>query len=73
MMCALLLQSFTPAHFSEQERSTLRLQLQHYEFDAPTNSKFQNLATVADLCRWLAETRKSDEYYLIDRLYTILY
>jgi hypothetical protein len=47
--------------------------LQHYEFDVPTNSKFQDLTTVADLCRRLAETGKSDEYYLIDRLYIILY
>eukprot|EP00267_Zea_mays_P026068 XP_008654053.1 zinc finger MYM-type protein 1-like [Zea mays] len=61
-------EQFYPADFSEQERSTLRLQLQHYEFDVPTNSKFQNLTTVADLCRRLAETGKSDEYYLIDRL-----
>jgi hypothetical protein len=66
-----LASKFYPADFSEQERSTLRLQLQHYEFDVPTNSKFQNLTTIADLCRRLAETGKSDEYYLIDRLYTI--
>ena len=71
-MCSLA-SKFYPADFSEQERSTLRLQLQHYEFDVPTNSKFQDLTTVADLCRRLAETGKSDEYYLIDRLYIILY
>jgi hypothetical protein len=29
------------------------------------------LTTVADLCRRIAKTGKSDEYYLIDMLYTI--
>ena len=60
-----------PADFSEQEISTLRLQLQHCALDVPTNSMFQNLTTIANLCLRLAETRKSDDYYLIDRIYNI--
>jgi hypothetical protein len=66
-----LASKFYHVDFFEQERSTLRLQLQHYEFDVATNSKFHNLTTVADLCRRIAKTGKSDEYYLIDMLYTI--
>ncbi|KAG2653273.1 hypothetical protein PVAP13_1NG442119 [Panicum virgatum] len=57
-----------PADFSEQEISTLRLQLQHCALDVPTNSMLQILTTIANLCLRLAETRKSDDYYLIDRL-----
>jgi hypothetical protein len=53
--------------FSEQERDTLRLQLQQYELDLPTNPRFQNLTTIVDLCRRLVGTRKSDDYYLINR------
>jgi hypothetical protein len=62
-----LASKFYPADFSEQERDILRQQLQHYELDVPTNPSFQNLTTIAELCRRLAETRKSDDYYLIDR------
>jgi hypothetical protein len=58
---------FYPADFAEQERDTLRQQLQHYELDVCTNPSFQNLTTIAELCRRLAETGKSDDYYLIDR------
>ena len=67
----LLASKIYPADFSEQERNNLRHQLQHYEFDVLANPQFQNLSTIADLCRRLAETRKSNDYYLIDRLYNI--
>ena len=53
--------------FSEQERNNLRCQLQHYELDMPTNPRFQNLSSVADLCQQLVKTGKSVDYYLIDR------
>ncbi|KAL6655967.1 hypothetical protein ACP70R_006793 [Stipagrostis hirtigluma subsp. patula] len=64
----LLASKFYPADFSEQERANLRLQLQHYELAVPTNPKFQNLSSVANLCRRLVETGKANEYSLIDRL-----
>ena len=64
-----LASKFYPADFSEQERRTLRCQLRHYEHDVPTNPKFQNLTSVADLCRRLVETKKAEDYYLIDRYY----
>uniref|UniRef100_A0A0A9GHJ6 Uncharacterized protein n=1 Tax=Arundo donax TaxID=35708 RepID=A0A0A9GHJ6_ARUDO len=63
-----LASKFYPADFSEQEITNLRCQLRHYELDVPTNPKFQNLTSVADLCCRLAETKKSDDYHLIDRL-----
>ncbi|WVZ91399.1 hypothetical protein U9M48_037579 [Paspalum notatum var. saurae] len=63
----LLASKFYPGDFSEQEINNLRKQLQHYQL-VPTNSNFKDLSTVADLCRRLVETGKSEEYYLIDRL-----
>jgi len=69
-VCSLTLK-FYPVDFSEQERVNLRFQLRHYELDVPTNPRFQDLSTTADLCRRLAETKKLDDYYLIDRLYNI--
>jgi hypothetical protein len=57
--------------FSEQERNILRCQLQHYLLDVPTNPRFQNLSSVADLCQQLAKTGKDADYYLIDRSGTI--
>jgi len=69
----LLASKFYPADFSEQEMVNLRHQLQHYELYVPTNPRFQNLSNIADLCRRLKETGKSDDYYLIDRLYNTYY
>ena len=69
----LLASKFYPADFSEQEMVNLRHQLQHYELYVPTNPRFQNLSNIADLCRRLEETGKSDDYYLIDRLYNTYY
>jgi hypothetical protein len=66
-----LASKFYPADFPGEDISNLRHQLQHYKLDVPTNSMFENLSTIADLCRCLAETKKSDDYYLIDRLYNI--
>ena len=62
-----LASKYYPADFTEQERNNLRCQLQHYELDMPTNPRFQNLSSVADLCHQLAKTGKLVDYYLIDR------
>jgi hypothetical protein len=68
----LLASKFYPADFTEQERANLRCQLRHYELDVPTNPRFQNLTSVADLCRRLVETKKTDDYHLIDRYFFLL-
>jgi hypothetical protein len=44
-----LASKFYPADFLERERANLRCQLRHYELDVPTNPKFQNLTSVADI------------------------
>jgi hypothetical protein len=63
----LLASKFFPTDFTEQERNNLRLQLQHYELNVPKNPKFHNLSTISELCHRLVETKKSDDYHLIDR------
>jgi hypothetical protein len=40
--------------------------------DVPSNPKFKDLSTIAELCHRLVETGKSEEYYLIDGLCSIL-
>lgn len=48
-----LASKFYPADFLGQDIANLRCQLRHYELDVPTNPKFQNLTSVADLCHRL--------------------
>jgi hypothetical protein len=42
-----------------QERFCLKFQLEHYKFDVPKHSDFQNMYTLAELCIGLANSRKS--------------
>jgi len=46
----------------------LRSQLEHYQIDVIHHKSFQNMSTISELCRGLAETNKSQYYHLIDRL-----
>jgi hypothetical protein len=46
----------------------LKFQLKHFQVDMLNHPKLQRLSSIAELCRGLAETGKSDTYYLIDRL-----
>ncbi|GAV91806.1 LOW QUALITY PROTEIN: Dimer_Tnp_hAT domain-containing protein, partial [Cephalotus follicularis] len=61
-----LVDRFYPLDFIEIKDS-LKMQ-QHYQFDVIHHIDMQNLSTVAELCQKLVETRKSEIYYLIDRL-----
>jgi hypothetical protein len=47
---------------------TLKFQLKHFQVDMLNHTKLQRLSSIAELCRGLAKTRKSDTYYLIDIL-----
>jgi hypothetical protein len=42
--------------------------LNYFEVDMLNHQKLQKLSSIAELCRGLIETGKSDTYYLIDRL-----
>ncbi|KAG6718441.1 hypothetical protein I3842_04G149900 [Carya illinoinensis] len=63
-----LAEEYYPLDFSENEKINLRFQLKHFEVGVLSNPKFQDLRSIADLCRRLVETEKSNIYYLIDRL-----
>jgi hypothetical protein len=63
-----LVEKFYPQDFTEKEKTLLRFQLQHYEFDVPKHPNFQNMDTISELCRGLASPRKSKIYHLVDRL-----
>ncbi|KAG7988370.1 hypothetical protein I3843_03G184700 [Carya illinoinensis] len=67
-----LAEEYYPLDFSENEKINLRFQLKHFEVDVLSNPKFQDLRSIADLCRKLVETEKSKIYYLIDRLIRLI-
>ncbi|XP_058734230.1 uncharacterized protein LOC131605961 [Vicia villosa] len=67
-----LVEKYYPMDFNEQEKIDLRCQLQHFITDARQDSKLKNLSTIEELCTCLAETKKSEVYYLIDRLLRII-
>ncbi|KAK9740787.1 hypothetical protein RND81_03G060100 [Saponaria officinalis] len=64
-----LAEKYYPSDFTTQEKIHLRYQLKHFHCevkgDDPT---LRNLSTLQELCQCLAETGKSDVYFLIDRL-----
>lgn len=63
-----LAKKFYPEDFNEQEMYYLRSQLKHYQIDVIYHESFQNISTIFELYRGLAETNKSQYYHLIDRL-----
>ncbi|XP_062152108.1 uncharacterized protein LOC133860537 [Alnus glutinosa] len=63
-----LAEKFYPKDFNKQERFCLKFQLEHYKLDVPKHSDFQNMSTLSELCRGLADSGKSKIYPLIDRL-----
>ncbi|XP_058735771.1 uncharacterized protein LOC131607832 [Vicia villosa] len=67
-----LVEKYYPRDFNEQEKNDLRCQLQHFIIDAHQDSKLNDLSTIQELCTCLAETKKSEVYYLIDRLLRII-
>ena len=58
--------------FNEQEKINLNFQLQHFIIDARQDSNLKTLSTMQKLCTCLATTKKSEVYYLIDRLLRLL-
>jgi hypothetical protein len=47
----LLVDKFYPEDFSNQEKTHLRFQLQHYELDAPNHPMLKNMSLIVDLSR----------------------
>ena len=42
--------------------------MEHYEYAVIRHSEFQTIASLSELCQVLVETRKSEHFFLIDRL-----
>ena len=67
-----LVEKYYPLDFSERDRTGLKIQLKLFEHDVQNHLKFQNLSSMAELCRRLVETEKSQVYPLIDRLIRLI-
>ena len=63
-----LAKKFYPHDFTPNEVLALRRELEHYQIDALSDPRFQNMASLSELCRRFVETIKSQHYLLIDRL-----
>ena len=63
---------YYPMDFNEQEKINLNSQLQHFIIDARQDSNLKNLSTMQELCTCLATTKKSEVYFLIDRLLRLI-
>ncbi|KAK4364705.1 hypothetical protein RND71_016063 [Anisodus tanguticus] len=66
-ICALV-EKFYLVDFSEQEKTNLRFQLQHFILEAVSHPKLNSLSTMFELCEALEKTGKANTYYLIDRI-----
>ncbi|KAM1664055.1 hypothetical protein ACFXTN_039633 [Malus domestica] len=63
-----LAEKFYSMDFTEKELHTLRYELKIYESDVPHHPVLQKMSTTSELCRGFVETKRSERYYLIDRL-----
>jgi len=63
-----LAEKFYPHDFTPNEVLALRRELEHYQIDVLSHPRFQNMASLSELCRRFVETMKSHHYFLIDRL-----
>jgi len=59
---------FYHSEFSIQERTQLKYEVQHYEFEVLKDVNFQNLSTIGELRQKLVETGRSVSFPLIDRV-----
>ena len=63
-----LVERFYPRDFTQSEILTLRRQLECFQIDVLRLVEFQYISSLSELCRKLVETRKSQIYFLINRL-----
>ncbi|XP_021768819.1 uncharacterized protein LOC110733079 [Chenopodium quinoa] len=64
----LIAEKFYPMDFTEQESYNLRYQLQHFFCEAKTDPSLTHHSTLEEFCEHLAQTGKSNVYFLFDRL-----
>ncbi|XVF84664.1 hypothetical protein PTKIN_Ptkin17bG0055600 [Pterospermum kingtungense] len=63
-----LAQKFYAQDFTRTELDALRRQLEHYEYAIVQNSEFQSIASLSRLLQVMVETRRSEHFFLVDRL-----
>ncbi|XVF73640.1 hypothetical protein PTKIN_Ptkin12aG0218400 [Pterospermum kingtungense] len=63
-----LARKFYAQDFTGTELDTLRRQLEHYDYAIVHHSKFQTMGSLFELFPALAETRRSEHFFLVDRL-----
>ncbi|CAH9105108.1 unnamed protein product, partial [Cuscuta epithymum] len=67
-----LVSKFYPDDFSVMEKEHLRIQLEHFKYDAKKNPELKKASTLAELCELLTKTQKSIIYPLLDRVIRLL-
>ncbi|XVF66635.1 hypothetical protein PTKIN_Ptkin10aG0052700 [Pterospermum kingtungense] len=55
-------------NFTRTKLDALRRQLEHYEYVIVQNSEFQSIASLSRLLQVMVETRRSEHFFLVDRL-----
>ncbi|KAL5843993.1 hypothetical protein ACOSQ4_009951 [Xanthoceras sorbifolium] len=63
-----LAEKFYPRDFTGDDINALKRQLGHYKLDVICQPQFQNIASLSKLCRLLVQSKRSQHYFLIDRL-----
>ena len=63
-----LTQKFYAQDFTQNELDVLRRQLKHYEYAIVRHSEFQTIDSLSELCQVYSETKKSEHFFLIDKL-----
>ncbi|XP_042401473.1 zinc finger MYM-type protein 1-like [Zingiber officinale] len=62
-----LAEKFYPQDFTKQDIYSLRIELQHYQSDVISESRFQ-VSTLSNLCQELVASRRSENYVMLTRL-----
>ncbi|CAM8925564.1 unnamed protein product [Rhodiola kirilowii] len=66
-----LVEKFYPTDFDEDERISLRMELQHFELVRQLPD-FNTLTEIYELCKWLTGTRKSNMFPLLYKVITLI-
>ncbi|KAL5812369.1 hypothetical protein ACOSQ3_027319 [Xanthoceras sorbifolium] len=63
-----LVEKFYPRDFTGDDINALKRQLGHYKLDVICQPQFQKIVSLSELCRLLVQSKRSQHYFLIDRL-----
>ncbi|XP_071708265.1 uncharacterized protein [Rutidosis leptorrhynchoides] len=70
-LCSLV-EKYYPADFTEQERTRLKSELELFNIEMSKNPKLSGVSTLVELCRVLVETKKCENYNLLDSLIRLI-